>query len=274
MIPVVSHEVRTHRWPYVTICLMGLNVLVFVFELSVGPRFVPFLQEWGIVPARINAEVTLHNQFTVATSMFLHVGVIHLIGNLWFLFVFGDAVENALGHWWYLALYLVSGFFGSMTWVATAGGAVVPAVGASGAISGVMAASLVLWPTARLRAPGVLLIPFVFLFVASLLALAGAPLLLAAFVAMCAALAAGALVLNAAGGVVSALFAGVSLPAWLVLGLYAVMQLFNGVLVIVSPADAGSVGYWAHIGGFVAGGVLTWLFPAHPRRLLRGEETA
>ena len=102
--------------------LIGINVLVFLFELSVGVRFVPFLQEWGLVPARVNAEVTVHNVLTLVTAMFLHVGWIHLIGNMWFLFVFGDAVEDAFGWRWFLAIYLLSGFFANIAFmVATSG---------------------------------------------------------------------------------------------------------------------------------------------------------
>ena len=113
------------------------------------------------MPARVNAEITAHNLFTVLTSMFLHVSVIHLAGNMWFLFVFGDAVEDALGAMWFFGLYLVSGFFGGMAILATAGSSAVPVVGASGAISGVMAASLVFWPKARMRMPALLLVAFV-----------------------------------------------------------------------------------------------------------------
>ena len=106
MLPVWSHEAKTYRWPYATIGLIGVNVLVFVFELSIGVRFAPFLQQWGLVPARVNSEVTVHNVLTIGTAMFLHTGWLHLIGNMWFLFVFGDAVEDAFGWRWFLAIYL------------------------------------------------------------------------------------------------------------------------------------------------------------------------
>ena len=117
MLPVYSHEAKTYRWPYATVTLIGINVLAFVFELSVGVRFVPFLQEWGLVPARVNAEVTSHNVLTLVTAMFLHVGWIHLIGNMWFLFVFGDAVEDAFGWRWFVAIYLLSGFFANIAFM-------------------------------------------------------------------------------------------------------------------------------------------------------------
>lgn len=175
MLPVVSHEVKTRRWPYVTVCLIRLNIIAFGFEASVGTRFVPFLQEWGVVPGRIQAQISTHNLFTVGSSTFLHVGFVHLLGNMWFLYVFGDAVEDAFGPWWYLGLYLASGFFGTMAFVATAGASPLPVIGASGAVSGVMAASLVLWPRARLKTPGILLLLFILGLLYELLVAAGIP---------------------------------------------------------------------------------------------------
>ena len=158
MLPVVSHEVKTGRWPHATITIIGVNLLVFLFELSVGVRFVPFLQDWGLVPARVNAEISAHNLLTVLTSLFLHVSVIHLLGNMWFLFVFGDAVEDALGSAWFVGLYLVSGFFGGMAILATSGSSPVPlsAPAARSRASWAPAWSL---PKARMRLPVRLLVP-------------------------------------------------------------------------------------------------------------------
>jgi membrane associated rhomboid family serine protease len=271
VLPVVSHEVRTGRWPYVTVCLIGLNALALLFAVSLGPRFVPFLQQWGLVPARIAAEVTLHNVTTVATSTMLHVGVVHLLMNMWFLFVFGDVVEDALGPWWFLFLYLVSGFFGSMLYVATTGGSPVPAVGASGAVSGVMAASLVLWPKARLRLPGLLLLMFVASLVISVSAAAGVTAWqpLTAVVGAVTALLV-VVLWREAGGLWQGLVGGIGVPAWLVLGLYIGLQLYSGLLVLVSPAFGASFGYWAHVGGFAAGATLAWLFPNHAKPLPGG----
>ena len=268
MLPVVSHEVKTRRWPYVTVCLMGLNVIAFGFEASVGIRFVPFLQEWGVVPGRIQAEITVHNLFTVGSSMFLHVGFVHLLGNMWFLYVFGDAVENAFGPWWYLGLYLASGFFGTMAFVATAGASPLPVIGASGAISGVMAASLVLWPKARLKTPGIFLLLFVLGLFYEILVAAGIPSFLLGGPFLFVVSVVGLLLLTRnAGGFFAGLFHLVAIPAWAVLGLYVSLQLFSGLLVVVDPAYAGAVGYWAHIGGFAGGAILAWVFPKHPRLL-------
>jgi len=268
VLPVVSHEVQTRRWPYVTVCLIGLNVIAFAFETSVGTRFVPFLQEWGVVPGRIRAEVTTHNLFTVGSSMLLHVGFVHLLGNMWFLYVFGDAVEDAFGPWWYLGLYLASGFFGTMAFVATAGASPLPVIGASGAVSGVMAASLVLWPKARLKTPGIFLLLFILGLFYELLIAAGVPSFLLGGPFLLIVSVIGLLLLTRnAGGFFAGLFHLVAIPAWAVLGLYVSLQLFSGLLVVVNPAYAGAVGYWAHIGGFAGGAILAWVFPKHPHLL-------
>jgi membrane associated rhomboid family serine protease len=271
MLPVYSHEAKTYRWPYATVTLIGVNVLAFVFELSVGARFVPFLQEWGLVPARVNAEVTVHNVLTLVTAMFLHVGWIHLIGNMWFLFVFGDAVEDAFGWRWFLAIYLLSGFFANIAFMVGTSGSSIPAIGASGAIAGVMGASLALWPTARLKIPTILLWLWAFYVCFEVLSALGTPsILLGGSVIF---------VLSMMGSVVwyavsrqrktgqtfvFTLLVAVRLPAWAVLGFFFLTNLWSGALSVVNPAYGGAVGWWAHIGGFVAGALLAKLFPKHP----------
>ena len=271
MLPVVSHEAKTYRWPYATVTLIGINVLAFVFELSVGVRFVPFLQEWGLVPARVNAEVTAHNMLTLATAMFLHVGWIHLIGNMWFLFVFGDAVEDAFGWRWFLAIYLLSGFFANIAFMVATSGSSIPAIGASGAIAGVMGASLVLWPAARLKIPTIFLIAFVLYLCYDLLVAVGMPSIVLGGPIIFIVSMLGTVVWYAVGrqrktgqGFVYSLFAMIALPAWVVLGLFFATNLWSGALSVVSPAYGGAVGWWAHIGGFVAGACLAMIFPKHP----------
>ena len=261
MLPVTSHEVKTGRWPFVTIAIIGVNVLVFLFEVTVGARFIPFLQDWGMVPARINAEITAHNLFTVLTSMFLHVSVVHLGFNMWFLFVFGDAVEDALGGMWFLGLYLFSGFFGGMAILATNASSVVPTVGASGAISGVMAASLVFWPKARMRMPGAFLAAFVDMLLWERMA----PAHVATAVIAVTLVAVTVLVIGVsaylAGGLVAGAVRGNMVPAVAVLAIFVGIQVFNGMLSLVNPAYGGSVGWWAHIGGFASGAALAALAP-------------
>jgi membrane associated rhomboid family serine protease len=271
MLPVFSHEAKTYRWPFATVTLIGVNVLAFVFELSVGARFAPFLQEWGLVPARVNAEVTVHNMLTLVTAMFLHVGWIHLIGNMWFLFVFGDAVEDAFGWRWFLALYLLSGFFANIAFMVGTSGSSIPAIGASGAIAGVMGASLVLWPAARLKIPAVLLISVVLYVCYVALVAVGMPSLLLGgpiifIVSMLGTVAwyAASRQRRTGQGFIYAVVAMWTLPSWVVLGLFFTTNLWSGALSVVSPAYGGAVGWWAHIGGFVAGALLAYLFPKHP----------
>ena len=268
MLPVVGHEVRTGRWPYVTVCLVGLNIIVFAFEATVGVRFVPFLQEWGLVPARVNAEITLHNMLTVGTSMFLHVSLIHLIGNVWFLYVFGDSLEDALGPWWYLFLYLAAGFFGTMAFIATSSHTASPVVGASGAISGVLGASLVIWPRARLKIPAVFLLLFVLLVSYQLQIALGVPgWALGGPVLFIVGVVTTFLLTRGGRGFIASLRHNTEVPAWVVLGLYLAMNLFSGMLSLVASQYAQSVGWWAHIAGFAAGALFGALFPKHPREL-------
>ena len=269
MLPVVSHEIRTRRWPYVTVCLIGLNVLVFLFEASLGVGLAPFLQDWGMVPARIGAGPSLHNIATVGTSVFLHAGVVHLFVNMWFLFVFGDAVEDAFGPWWFLALYLLCGFFGGMTFVAVHSGSPLPVVGASAAVSGVMAASLVLWPRATLRVPGLLLGGLGAVLLYSGLVGLGVGSSPAVALAVVLAVALGAVTIGLADGPFDGLLRGLRVPVWIVLGLYFLLQLFNGLLAVADPVYGDSVGWWAHIGGFVAGALIAVVFPKTPLRRAR-----
>jgi membrane associated rhomboid family serine protease len=270
MLPVTSHEVKTGRWPHVTVALIGVNVLVFLFEITVGARFIPFLQDWGMVPARINAEITAHNLLTVLTSMFLHVSVVHIGFNMWFLFVFGDAVEDALGGMWFLGLYLLSGFFGGMAILATGAASAIPAVGASGAISGVMAASLVFWPKARMRMPGAFLAAFVDLLLLERMA----PAHVSAGVIVVALVSVTVLIIGVsaylAGGLVAGAVHGTMVPAVAVLAIFVGEQLFNGMLSLVDPAYGAGVGWWAHIGGFASGAALAALAPRRHRRSAGG----
>lgn len=265
MLPVTSHEVKTGRWPFVTIAIIGVNVLVFLFEATVGARFIPFLQDWGMVPARINAEITAHNLFTVLTSMFLHVSVVHIGFNMWFLFVFGDAVEDALGGMWFLGLYLVSGFFGGIAILATGASSAVPAVGASGAISGVMAASLVFWPKARMRMPGAFLAAFVDLLLLEQLAAARVSTTVIVVTLMAVSLLIIGVSAYLAGGLIAGAVHGNMVPAVVVLAIFVGVQVFNGMLSLVNPAYGGSVGWWAHIGGFASGAALAAVAPRRHR---------
>lgn len=272
MLPIVfSHEAKSRHWPLVTICLIGLNILFFLFEVSLRDGMFVFIQDWGLIPARVEAGVSLHNLGTVVTSMFMHAGWFHIFFNMWFLYIFGDSLEDALGHWWYLMLYVVAGFFGSMAFIATSGGSPIPTVGASGAVSGVLGASLVIWPTARLNVPGILLAMFAggLLLTLVMMTLGGGGLVVALALAFWV-FAAMLVWFVIKHGLLQGLFGLRSTPAWFVFGMYLSLNLWSGVATIIDPLVGGGVGYWAHIGGFATGALFGWLFPKTPIALKRG----
>jgi membrane associated rhomboid family serine protease len=202
MIPI-SDQNPTRTTPYVTYALIALNVLAFALEswliASRGDAYV--VAGYGLVPARISADPS-GEAFTLFTSIFMHGGFGHLAGNMLFLWIFGDNVEDAIGHARYVSFYLLCGVCAGLAQVLTGPGSAVPVVGASGAIAGVMGAYLVLYP----RIPITVFMGFFFMV----------------------------------------------WPAWVVIGFWFVLQLTGGLsaLGLESP---GSVAFFEHIGGFLAG---------------------
>jgi membrane associated rhomboid family serine protease len=151
MIPLRDSQ-PSYSTPYVTVGLIVVNVLVFLYTVALDPfSRNHFIMEYGMIPARLQ-------WLDVLTSMFLHGGWLHLIGNMWFLWIFGDNVEDVLGHGKYLLFYLLCGAAASMGHFALSMESRVPTVGASGAIAGVMGAYLVKFPHSRI-------VTLVFLFV-------------------------------------------------------------------------------------------------------------
>jgi len=130
--------------PYMTWGLIGLNVIVFLISLTAFERII---DTYGFKPGAFSL-------LTILTSMFLHGGIAHIVGNMWFLFIFGDNVEDRLGHLPYLLFYLIAGFAASLSHYFLNLGSMVPAVGASGAISGVLGAYLVFFPKAGVYVSG------------------------------------------------------------------------------------------------------------------------
>jgi len=160
-------DVPSRRFPVVTILLILLNAVVFVRELLLGPDAARVLHTHGLIPAR-ELGTLLRTPWMVTewlspfvSSMFLHGGWMHVIGNLWFLGVFGDNVEDRLGHLRYLGFYLLAGIVAAVAQVLTSPTSSVPMVGASGAVAGVLGAYLVLYPRARvLTFLPIFIIPF------------------------------------------------------------------------------------------------------------------
>lgn len=149
MLPLRDRE-RSRSLPVMTWLLIAANVLVFLFELSLEPnQLVALSRSLGLVPARLVAQPGLGEGLTIVTSMFLHGGWWHLISNMWVLYIFGDNVEDRMGHLRYLLFYLLAGVAGAAAHVLANASSSVPTVGASGAISGIMGAYLLLFPQAR-----------------------------------------------------------------------------------------------------------------------------
>ncbi len=143
------------RTPVVTRALIAANALLFLFELTLGPELRPFMFHWGMVPLRLTAalrtgyEPVLLPAATLLTSTFLHGGWLHLIGNMWYLWIFGDNIEDRLGHARFLLFYLAGGIAAGFIHYLSAASSAVPTVGASGAIAAVLGAYLVAFPRAR-----------------------------------------------------------------------------------------------------------------------------
>ncbi len=147
----IRDENPSHRTPYVTWGLIGLNVLFFLYELSLGQRLPEFFFQAAFVPARTFGEGGEGLQIGGALlSMFLHGGIAHIGGNMLFLWIFGDNVEDRLGHWKFVIFYLGCGFAATYAHALAAPQSTVPTVGASGAIAGVLGAYLILYPRARI----------------------------------------------------------------------------------------------------------------------------
>ncbi|WP_072705585.1 rhomboid family intramembrane serine protease [Donghicola eburneus] len=195
--------------PYVTYALITANVLAF---FSHWPLLVSDAElqrvyvEYAMFPVLI---VHGEHLYTLFTSMFMHGSFMHIAGNMLFLYIFGDNMEEQFGRGRYLLFYLASGLVAAVFQIAAEPFSSVPMVGASGAIAGVMGGYLLLFPKARVDILLILII----------------------------------------------IWRVVTVPAWLMLGLWFAFQLFGG---LGTPTDEGGVAYWAHIGGFVAGIALTW----------------
>ncbi len=157
MIPIRDLTPRSSK-PVVTVLLILVNAAVFLYQVSLGPSVgQQFVSAHGMIPARISLlfagqPITFQNAFSpLLTSIFLHGGWLHLIGNMWFLWVFGDNVEDRFGHLRYLAFYLIWGIGAGAVHTLLNFGSRIPAVGASGAISGVMGAYIVMFPRSRVQ---------------------------------------------------------------------------------------------------------------------------
>jgi membrane associated rhomboid family serine protease len=183
-----------------------MNVLFFLVEMSGGDAFI---KQWAFVPSRFLGNPS-GNFLTLFTSMFMHAGWLHLGGNMLYLWIFGDNVEDRFGHVKFVVFYLLCGLAATFAQLAFSSGSNVPNLGASGAIAGVLGAYILLFPGGRVKV------------------LQGQQV--------------------------------IQVPALVVIGLWIVLQFVSGVGSVADSANSGGVAYMAHIGGFVAGFALTFVF--------------
>ena len=219
MIPL-KDNLSLKRFPIVTLSLIVLNILVFVYELSLGPELLIFFKRYAIVPAQFFAGgyydffgrkqplTPLEMAFPLLTSLFLHGGFLHLAGNMLYLWIFGDNIEDKIGSARFLILYLASGMVAATAHLIMNSDSAIPSLGASGAVSGVLGAYILLYPRARILT----VLPILFF--------------LQFF----------------------------ELPAFFFIGTWLVQQLLYGMVIFWSKgAESGGIAWWAHIGGFIAG---------------------
>jgi len=165
MIPI-RDAIRSRNFPVVNVAIIGLNIIVFLWQLAQGPHLQEALYFYGIVPLRysdpeLSAHFSAFEQYLpFLSSMFLHGGFLHILMNMWFLYIFGDNIEDRLGHIRYLVFYLFCGVAAGLVHLFTNWNSNIPTIGASGAISGVMGAYLLLYPRSKILT----LIPIFFFF--------------------------------------------------------------------------------------------------------------
>ncbi len=161
----LKDNIPSRKFPYINYALILINFLVFFYELSLGKYLQLFIANYGFVPLRFTVGLEqnlplLKLVIPAFTSMFLHGGWFHIIGNMWFLYIFGDNVEDRLGHFHYLLFYLTSGLIAVLFQYILAPYSRVPMIGASGAIAGVLGAYMIFYPYAKVLT---LLIIFIFI---------------------------------------------------------------------------------------------------------------
>lgn len=157
MIPL-RDSIKAQRFPVTTVVIIALNLVVFIHESLLGPSALEaFVMSWAVVPARLVGAIAGEGSvaiqsMTVVTSMFMHGDILHFLGNMWFLWIFGDNVEDRFGRVGFLVFYLVTGVVAALSQVAFSPVSAIPMLGASGAIAGVLGAYLRFYPHARVLA--------------------------------------------------------------------------------------------------------------------------
>lgn len=214
MMPIGDDNSGRRLTPIVTYALIVVNVLVFLLELSGGDAFI---QRWAFVPTRFLAN-PIGDFPTLFTSMFMHAGWVHLLGNMLYLWIFGDNVEDRFGHGLFTVFYILCGLGATFAQLAVSQGSSIPNLGASGAIAGVLGAYIMMFPRGSVNV--------------------------------------------LVGRVVT------RMSALIVIGFWIVLQIFSGIGTFTASSQAeGGVAYMAHIGGFFAGVILTFLLGGNRKAL-------
>ena len=214
MMPIGDDNTGRRITPIVTYALIVVNVLVFLLELSGGDAFI---QRWAFVPTRFLAN-PIGDFPTLFTSMFMHAGWVHLLGNMLYLWIFGDNVEDRFGHGMYTVFYILCGLGATFAQLAVSQGSSIPNLGASGAIAGVLGAYIMMFPRSGVNV--------------------------------------------LVGRVVT------RMSALIVIGFWIILQIFSGIGTFTASSQAeGGVAYMAHIGGFFAGVILTFLLGGNRKAL-------
>jgi rhomboid family protein len=151
----LKDNITARNFPFVNIGLIALNVLFFLYQMSYGQKVDQFIFAFGFIPARFLAEQSqdwfaVSSFLPVFSSMFLHANLLHLVSNMWFLWIFGDNVEDCMGHGRYLGFYLLCGIASVIAQTLANPHSAIPMIGASGAISGVLGAYFLTYPRARI----------------------------------------------------------------------------------------------------------------------------
>ena len=150
MIPI-RDQIPTRSVPFVNYLLIAANILAFIFQWLAGSQQEALVWQFALIPSQVTAGLDLGDISDIFTSMFMHGGLAHIAGNMLYLWIFGDNVEDAMGHGKYLAFYLLGGLVASFTHILTNPASQIPTVGASGAIAAVLGAYLVLYPHSRVQ---------------------------------------------------------------------------------------------------------------------------
>jgi membrane associated rhomboid family serine protease len=241
----LGDSLRSRTPPLVNYALIAINVLVFIYELSLQAQGVSriearlgftselevWIAQWGTVPCRVVDTQCArgfpvldpgpgNDPLTLISAMFIHGGLLHIAGNMLFLWIFGDNIEDTMGHVRYLLFYLLGGIIAGLAHIFSDPNSPIPTVGASGAIAAVLGAYLVTYPFASVKVVIPIIIPWL-----------------------------------------------TRVPAFVMMGLWFLSQFIGVGQMTDARGGGGGVAYWAHIGGFVAGMALIWFFRGRRRSI-------